>query len=454
MATHYDFFVLGAGSGGVRAARIAASLGASVGICEESRLGGTCVNIGCVPKKLYVYAAGFADAFEDAAGFGWSVDAPSFDWSTLQRNKDKEIARLNTIYGRMLENAGVTIHRGRGVLTKPGTIRVGDETITADHVLIATGGSPWTPDVPGIQHAVISDAVFELEALPERALIVGGGYIAVEFAGIFERLGVDTTVAYRSGLPLRGFDEDVRACLADELKRRGIHLRPDLHVASLQREDSGCVEVMYEDGTLQTFDLVLYATGRRPNTDGLRLEAAGIALGDRGGIVVDDQFNTNVANHYAVGDVTDGIQLTPVALAQGMALARRLFGGPELAYDPDTVPSAVFSRPSVATVGLTERQARKRGPVLIFKSHFRPMKNTLSGRQERSFMKLVVCKESDKVLGVHVVGPEAGEIVQGFAVAMTCGATKAQLDRTIGIHPTAAEELVTLRTPEEESEHA
>lgn len=454
MPTHYDFFVLGAGSGGVRAARIAASLGASVGICEESRLGGTCVNIGCVPKKLYVYAADFADAFEDAAGFGWSVDAPSFDWSTLQGNKDAEIARLNSIYGRLLENAGVTIHRGRGVLTKPGTIQVGDETITADHVLIATGGTPWTPDVPGIEHAVVSDAVFDLEELPGRALIVGGGYIGVEFAGIFERLGVETTVAYRSGLPLRGFDEDVRACLGEELSRRGVDLRPNLHVGSLERGDDGAIEVLFEDGSLETFDLVLYATGRRPNTAGLGLADVGIDVGDRGGVIVDEQFNTTLPNHYAVGDVIDDIQLTPVALAQGMALARRLFGGANVGYDGDTVPSAVFSRPSVGTVGLSEREARDRGPVLIFKSHFRPMKNTLSGRQERSFMKLVVCKETDKVLGVHVVGPEAGEIVQGFAVALTCGATKAQLDRTVGIHPTAAEELVTLRTPEEETEHA
>jgi len=448
----YDYFVIGAGSGGVRSARIASSLGARVGICEDDRLGGTCVNVGCVPKKLMVYAAGYADHMDDAAGFGWTVGDRSFSWPDLIAAKDAEIARLNTVYGRILRNAGVTIHQGRGVLLDPQTVQVGDTSFTAEHILIATGGQPFVPEIPGAEFGITSDDVFTLPELPSRVVIVGGGYIAVEFAGIFNALGVHTTMVYRAALPLRGFDQDVRSCLADEIRKRGVHLSPDTHISCLEKRDDGAVNVVLEDQTVLVADVVLFATGRVPNTDGLGLQAAGVNVGDRGGVDVDGSWATSVPGIWAVGDVIDKVQLTPVALAEGMALAKRLFGGVRQRVPYEIIPSAVFSQPNVGSVGISELDARARGSVRIYKSHFRPMKHTLSGRDERTFMKIVVDDASDVVLGMHMVGPDAGEIIQGFAVAMTCGATKAQLDATIGIHPTAAEELVTMRTAEPEPE--
>jgi glutathione reductase (NADPH) len=448
----YDYFVIGAGSGGVRSARIAATLGARVGICEDDRLGGTCVNVGCVPKKLLVYGSTYGSDLEDAAGFGWTIGPRSFSWPALIAAKDAEIARLNTVYGRILRVAGVTVHQGRGVLIEPNTVQVGEQRFTAEHVLIATGGRPSLPDLPGVELGVTSDEVFSLPELPRRVVIVGGGYIAVEFAGIFRGFGVETSVVYRAGLPLRGFDADVRACLADEMGKRGIHMYPDTQLACLERADDGSIDVVFKDQSSIQADLVLFATGRVPNTAGMGLEECGVQLGPRGGVEVDGHWATSVPGVWAVGDVTDRVQLTPVALAEGMALARRLFGGIRQRVPYEIIPSAVFSQPAVASVGITEAEARARGAVRIYKSHFKPMKHTLSGRDERTFMKVVVDEGSDLVLGVHVVGPEAGEIIQGFAVAMTCGATKSQLDATLGIHPTAAEELVTMRTAEPEPE--
>ena len=446
----YDYFVIGAGSGGVRSARIASSLGARVGICEDDRLGGTCVNVGCVPKKLLVYGSTFGSDLEDAAGFGWTVGKTTFSWPDLIAAKDAEIARLNAVYGRILRNAGVTIHDGRGVMVDPHTIRVGDQTFTAEHVLIATGGEAFVPPVEGAELGITSYEVFSLPELPPRVIIVGAGYIAVEFAGIFNGFGSETTMLYRGTLPLRGFDEDIRSCLSDEMQKRGVHMNPGTHLSRLERRPDGAIDVVLKDETVVTADCVLFATGRVPNTTGVGLEESGITLGPRGGVEVDASWATSVPGVWAVGDVIDQVQLTPVALAEGMALARRLFGGPPQQVSYENIPSAVFSQPNVGSVGLSEEAARARGPVRIYKSHFKPMKHTLSGRDERTFMKIIVDDTSDTVLGVHMVGPDAGEIIQGFAVAMTCGATKSQLDCTIGIHPTAAEELVTMRTPEPE----
>lgn len=449
MSYDYDYFVIGAGSGGVRSARIAGALGARVAICEDGRLGGTCVNVGCVPKKLLVYGSHFAHDFEDAAGFGWTVPPPTFDWSTLIANKDAEIERLNRVYDRILRAAGVEIVPGRGKLVGPNTVAVAEQTFTAEHILIATGGRPWIPDVAGAEHIAVSDDLFELPRLPRRIAVVGGGYIGVEFAGIFNALGSDVTLMYRSGLPLRGFDEDVRGFLAHEMEKAGIHLQPDSHIRCIDPVDGGYALVLDHGDSIEV-GLVVYATGRVPNTYGLGLEDVGVRFGPRGGVEVDEHYTTSVPSIHAVGDVIDKVALTPVALAEGMQLARRLFGGPETTVSYDNIPTAVFSQPNVGTVGLTEREARARGPVTIFKSSFKPMKHTLSGRDERSLMKLVVDKQTDRVLGLHVVGPDAGELVQGFAVALNAGATKAVFDATIGIHPTAAEELVTMRTPEPE----
>ncbi len=452
MTYDYDYFIIGAGSGGVRSARIAGDLGARVAICEDARLGGTCVNVGCVPKKLLVYASQFSEDFEDAAGFGWSVGPRTFDWPTLIAAKDAEISRLNRIYDRLLQMAGVEVMLGRGRLIDAHTVAVGDQSYTAEHILIATGARPWVPDFPGREHVAISDRVFELPTLPRRIIIVGAGYIGVELAGIFNGLGCSVSLVYRSSLPLRSFDEDVRGFLALELDKKGIHLCPDTHIEGIAQLADDTYEVMYGGGECEIADFVLYATGRVPNTEGLGLEQLGVEVDGHGAIRVDDNYTTSVPSIHAVGDVIARAQLTPVALAEGMALARRLFGGPAGEVNYRNIATAVFSQPNVGTVGLTESEARRTGAkVKIFKSTFKPMKHTMSGRDERTLMKMVVDASTDLVLGLHIVGPDAGEIVQGFAVALTCGATKAQLDATIGIHPTAAEELVTMRTPEPEN---
>lgn len=443
----YDLFTIGAGSGGVRASRFAANYGARVAVAEERFMGGTCVNVGCIPKKLFAYAAHYADDFEDAGGFGWAVGEPTFDWPTLVRNKDQEIARLNEIYVRMLHAAGVEIFESRATVVDPHTVEVGGKRVTAKHILVATGGWAVVPDIPGKELAITSLEAFYLEELPKRILIVGGGYIAVEFAGIFNGLGVDVMQLYRGPVFLRGFDDDVRHFLADEMRKKGVDLRFNHNVICIEKMDDRLCAVL-DTGLEETVDAVMYCTGRAPNSSGIGLEEAGVELAENGAIRVDEYFRTSVPSIHAIGDVIDRIQLTPVALAEGGALARTLFQDTPTTVDYENVPSAVFSNPNVGSVGLTEAQARKQyGEVQIFTSDFRALKHTLSGNEERTFLKLIVRVSDDRVLGCHMVGPDAGEIIQGLAVALKCGATKAQFDATIGVHPTMAEEFVTMRTP-------
>lgn len=444
----FDYFVIGAGSGGTRSSRIAAAHGARVGVAEERYLGGTCVNVGCVPKKLLTYAAHFAEDFEDAAGFGWTVGERTHSWKKLIENKNAEIERLNGIYERLIKGAGAQLFDARATLKGAHEVEVGGQTVTADKILIAVGGWPSIPDIPGKEHIVTSNEAFYLEEIPNRVVIVGGGYIAVEFAGIFNGLGSQVTQIHRGPKFLRGFDDDVRLFLAEEMAKKGIDLQLECEVRGISRCDDGSFIVDLNHGDTIEADLVMYATGREPKTEGLGLEAAGVETTGNGAIKVDENFQTSVSNIFAIGDVIDRIQLTPVAIAEGHALADRLFGpkGREVSYE--NVPSAVFSNPPIGTVGLTEEEARRKyGAVDIYKSSFRPMKHTLSGRHEQSLMKLIVDRGSDRVVGLHMVGPDAGEIVQGFAVALKAGATKADFDATIGIHPTAAEEFVTMRTP-------
>jgi len=446
----YDLFVIGAGSGGVRAARIAAARGVKVAVAEAGRLGGTCVNVGCVPKKLMVYASHFGDAFADAAGFGWKTEDPVFSWPEFIAAKDAEIERLNGVYRRLLDGSGVEIIEGRASLIDRNTVEIGVRSITTDTILVATGGRPFVPDLPGAELGVVSDAIFALPELPRRVAIIGGGYIAVEFAGILNGLGAEVSLIYRGPLFLRGFDADLRATLAGEMAKRGVDLCFNTEVERLEAIDEGGIRICGPTGDEIEADLVLWATGRVPNTDGIGLEEAGITLGAKSEIVVDEYSRTSVENIYAVGDCTDRIALTPVAIAEAMALVETLNGNPT-AVDYEAVPSAVFSQPPIGTVGLTEADARKHcREVVVYRSVFRPMQHTLAGRDEHTMMKLVVDGGTDEVLGVHMVGPDAGEIIQGFAVALKCGATKAQFDATIGIHPTAAEEFVTMREPVEE----
>jgi glutathione reductase (NADPH) len=447
MAENYDFdlFTIGAGSGGVRATRIAASLGAKAAVAEERYLGGTCVNVGCIPKKLFVYAAEFSEAFEDAVGFGWTVGGTSFDWHSLRANKDHEIKRLNAVYERLLSGAGAKIIRARAELLDAHTVSVTGKRLTARYILLATGSWPTLPDIPGIELAITSNEAFHLERLPDRAVIVGGGYIGVEFAGIFHGMGVQVAQVHRGPLFLRGFDDDLRTTLASEMSKRGIELHFNAQVIAIERARHGLLATLSSGARLET-DLVMFATGRHPNSSGLGLDQAGVKLDDVGAVVVDKYSQTSVDNIYAIGDLTNRKNLTPVAIAEGHAVADTLFGTSARAVDHQNVPSAVFSQPAIGTVGLTESEARARyGAVDIYKSSFRPLMHTLSGRDERALMKLVVEPVTGKVLGAHCIGPAAGEIVQGLAIAITCGATKAQFDATIGIHPTAAEEFVTLR---------
>ncbi|MGK7295164.1 MAG: glutathione-disulfide reductase [Candidatus Wenzhouxiangella sp. M2_3B_020] len=442
----YDLLVIGGGSGGVRAARIAAGHGARVGLCEESRLGGTCVIRGCVPKKLLVYASQFREAFEDAAGYGWTVGATDFSWPDLVAAKEREITRLEGVYGRLLENAGVEVHAGRGTFVDEHTVAVGDRRITAGKILVAVGGRPFRPDIPGADLAIESDDAFDLPQFPRRVLVVGGGYIAVEFAGIFNGLGSDVTLNYRRERILRGFDPDVRRVVEAGMRSRGVTFHYDNTPTAIREAEDGSRHVSFSDGCSGDYDVVLYATGRRPYTGELGLERAGVETGPLGKILVDEYSRSSVDHVFAVGDVTDRIALTPVALMEGHAFADSEFGGRKRPVDHANVPSAVFSQPPSASVGLTEDEARDGSiPLKIFRSEFTPMKYTLSGRSEKALMKLLVDAESDRVIGLHVVGPEAAEMVQGFAVAVRAGLTKADFDRTIGIHPTSAEELVTMR---------
>ncbi|SOB53149.1 glutathione-disulfide reductase [Pseudomonas lundensis] len=449
MSYEFDLFVIGAGSGGVRAARFAAGFGAKVAVAESRYLGGTCVNVGCVPKKLLVYGAHFAEEFEQASGFGWTLGASSFDWSTLIANKDREINRLNGIYRNLLVNSGVTLLEGHATLTGPNEVLVNGQRHTAKHILIATGGWPQIPEIPGHEHAISSNEAFFLKALPKRVLVVGGGYIAVEFAGIFQGLGAETSLLYRGEMFLRGFDGSVRKHLHEELLKRGMDVQFNADIARIDKQPDGSLKATLKDGRVLEADCVFYATGRRPMLDNLGLETTSVKLDKRGFINVNDLYQTDEPSILAIGDVIGRVQLTPVALAEGMAVARRLFKPEQYRpVDYNMIPTAVFSQPAIGTVGLSEEQALEDGhQVQIFESSFRPMKLTMTDCQERTFMKLVVDAETDKVLGCHMVGPEAGEIVQGLAIAMKAGATKQHFDETIGVHPTAAEEFVTMRTP-------
>jgi glutathione reductase (NADPH) len=447
----YDLFVIGGGSGGVRAARMAAQRGARVAVAEAAALGGTCVNVGCIPKKLYSLAAHYHAGFEEAAGFGWDVAPARLDWDRLKANRAAEITRLNGVYRQLLTGAGVEILAGWARLQDGHTVQVqaagSAQCYTARHVLVATGGTPFVPHFPGRELVMSSDQVFDLAPFPQRLLVVGAGYIACEFASIFQGLGAQVTQVLRGALPLRGFDEDVRAFLAAEMGKAGVALRPDRQVREVRRAGAA-LEAVLDDGAVLATDAVLYATGRVPNTSDLGLDAAGVNLSAHGGIVVDAHYQSNLPSVHALGDVTARVQLTPVALGEAMVLVDRLFGTGERRMDYALIPTAVFTHPNVGTVGLSEAQARERhGQVRVFKSEFRPLRHTLSGSSERCLMKLVVDAATDRVVGLHMVGADAGEIVQGFAVAMKAGATKAQFDATIGIHPTAAEEFVTMREP-------
>ena len=449
MAYEFDLFVIGAGSGGVRAARFAAGFGAKVAVAESRYLGGTCVNVGCVPKKLLVYGAHFAEDFEQASGFGWSLGEADFDWATLIANKDREINRLNGIYRNLLVNSGVSLIEGHAKITGPHEVEINGQRHTAKHILIATGGWPQIPEIPGHEHAISSNEAFFLKELPKRVLVVGGGYIAVEFAGIFHGLGAKTSLLYRGEMFLRGFDGAVRKHLHEELIKRGMDVQFNADIERIDKQPDGSLKATLKDGRELITDCVFYATGRRPMLDNLGLENTGVKLDKRGFVEVDDLYQSAEPSILAIGDVIGRVQLTPVALAEGMAVARRLFKPEQYRpVDYRMIPTAVFSLPNIGTVGLSEEQAVEAGhKVQIFESSFRPMKLTLTECQERTLMKLVVDADTDKVLGCHMVGPEAGEIVQGLAIALKAGATKQHFDETIGVHPTAAEEFVTMRTP-------
>ena len=444
----YDLYVIGAGSGGVRCARTAAGMGAKVAIAEERYYGGTCVNVGCVPKKLYVYGSQLAEDMALAGSYGWSLSQPEFHWPTLRDNKVNEIRRLNGIYESLLTQAGVDIHPARARITGPNEVAVDGRRYSARHILVAVGGWPFLPDTPGIEHAITSNEFFDLPALPATALVVGGGYIAIELACILHNLGVEVTVSYRRSLFLRGFDEDLRCHLRDCLLQKGMTLKFDHNVESITANSEGEFVVRDSDDGVEAYGLVLYATGRRPLVEGLGLEATAVTLNQAGAIEVDEHYQTAEPSIYAVGDVTDRVQLTPVALAEGMYVAHHLFGEGGRAINYDVIPTAIFTQPPIGTVGLTEQEAMERGhQVEVYRSAFAPMKYSFSHKKERALMKLVVDRDSNKVLGAHMVGPEAGEIIQGIGIAVSMGATKAQFDQTIGIHPTSAEEFVTMRTP-------
>ncbi len=449
MSYDFDLFVIGAGSGGVRAARFAASFGARVAVAESRYLGGTCVNVGCVPKKLMVYAAHYQDEFKLSRSFGWDVEAKSFDWNTLITNKNTEIERLNGIYEKLLVNSGVHLLNGHAKIVDAHTVDVDGQQYSAKHILVAVGGWPQVPDIPGREYATDSNQVFFLKEQPKRVLVIGGGYIAVEFASVFHGLGSQTQLAYRGDLFLRGFDHDVREHLHQELLKKDMTLRFNCDVQRIDKQEDNSLLITFNDGQTSEVDCIFYATGRRPMLDNLGLENVNIKLNKDGFIAVDEQYQTSESSILAIGDVTGRVQLTPVALAEGMAVARRLFRQEDYRpVDYDLIPTAVFSLPNIATVGLSEEQARAEGyTVQTFKSSFRPMKLSLSDQQERIFMKLIVDQATDRVLGCHMVGPDAGELMQGIAVALKAGATKRVFDDTIGIHPTAAEEFVTMRTP-------
>lgn len=449
MTYDFDLFVIGAGSGGVRAARFAAGFGARVAVAESRYLGGTCVNVGCVPKKLLVYGSHFADDFEQAEGFGWTAGKAKFDWEKLISNKNREIERLNGIYRKLLVNSGVTLLEGHARLADAHHVEINGQRFSAERILIATGGWPQIPEIPGREHTITSNEAFFLKQLPKRVLVVGGGYIAVEFAGIFNGLGADTTLLYRGDLFLRGFDKSVRTHLVEELTKRGLQLQFNTDIVRIDKQSDSSLLATLNDGRQLEADSIFYATGRRPMLDNLGLENTRVELNERGYIDVNDNFETHEPSILALGDVIGRVQLTPVATAEGMAVARRLFKPEQYRpVDYRHIPTAVFSQPNIGTVGLTEEQALENGhKVVVFESRFKPMKLTLTESSEQTLMKLVVDARTDRVLGAHMVGPDAGDIIQGLAIALKAGATKRLFDETIGVHPTSAEEFVTLRTP-------
>lgn len=443
-AYDYDLIVVGAGSGGVRAARVASELGARVAVVEMDRPGGTCVNAGCIPKKLFLYGSHFAYDLRDARGYGWSGE-PSFDWRTLRHNTDREISRLGRIYEALLERAGVRYVRGRARLCDGHTIEVDGDRFTAERILVATGGKPLLPDIPGAEHALTSDDVFKIDALPMHAMVVGAGYVALELGSVFAALGVGVTLIHRGEEILRGFDRDLRLHLHSELEAKGVRVLLKTQVESLSKTAGG-LEAVLDSGERLRTDFPLFAIGRTPNTAELGLEAIGVELGQRGGIVVGDDFTSSVPSIHAVGDVIDHVQLTPVAIAEAMHFAHNFYGRGDHRIDYFNIPTAVFGQPELATVGLTEEEAWHRcQDVRVYKSVFTPLKLTMSDRKERTIVKIVVDASSDRVVGCHMAGHSAAEIVQGLAVAIKAGATKADFDATLGIHPTSAEEFVTLR---------
>jgi glutathione reductase (NADPH) len=443
----FDLFTIGAGSGGVRASRMSASYGAKVAVAEERYLGGTCVNVGCIPKKLLVYAAHFSEDFDDAVGFGWTVGERHVDWAKLIANKNTEISRLNDVYRRLLQDSGVTIIESRAEVVDAHTVVVGGKKITAKYILIAVGSWPTVPEFSGSKYAITSNEIFFLPTLPQRMIIVGGGYVGAEFAGIFHGLGVEVTQLYWGPLFLRGFDDDCRKTLAEEMKKKGVDLRFNADISKIEKMGTS-LRATLNGGVNMDADQILYATGRVPNTGALGLENTSVQMKPDGSVVVDDYSKTDVDSIYAIGDCTNRMQLTPVAIAEGRAVAETLFNNNPMKPNYINVPSVVFSQPNLGTVGLTEAEARERYTNIdVYKTTFRPLKHTLTGRDERTMMKIVVDHATDRVLGCHMVGPDAGEIIQGLALALNCGATKAQFDATIGIHPTAAEEFVTMRAP-------
>lgn len=447
----FDLFVIGGGSGGVRAARMAAQRGTRVALAEVAEMGGTCVNLGCIPKKLYSYAAHFAESFEESHGFGWVGEAPTLDWETLKSNRAREISRLNGIYAQLLQSSGVHIIEGWAALVDAHTVDVGGKRYSAKNILLATGGKPSVPDLPGREHVITSNEIFDLSPFPQRLLVVGGGYIACEFASIFNGLGAQVTQLYRGAQVLRGFDDEVRSFISSEMVKTGVTLHLNTDVVAIERAGD-CLQVRLHDGSVLSVDAVLYATGRVPLTDGLGLEAAGVTQDKAGAIQVNERYQTSVPSIYALGDVTARVQLTPVALGEAMVVVDQLFG-PAAGKKPrsmsyEFIPTAVFTHPNIGTVGYSQAEASEKfGKISIYRSDFKALKHTLSGSTERTLMKLVVEDATDRVVGLHMVGPDAGEIVQGFAVAMKAGATKAIFDSTIGIHPTVAEEFVTMREP-------
>jgi len=442
---NYDLFVIGAGSGGIRTARTASDYGIKVAIAEQRYLGGTCVNVGCVPKKLFVYASQFKEHFQAAGGFGWTVGKSTFSWPSLIENKDQEIGRLQAIYGNQLQQSGAEIITGKAHLLDAHTVVVDNNEYSAERIVIATGGWPSVPDIPGKQHILTSNEMFFLKKLPKSIVITGGGYIAAEFASILHGLGVNITLCHRGHKLLRGFDEDIRDFVGNEMARRGINVLLNTDIEAIESK-TDCFAVRLGDGSKIQTDMIMYATGRTPNSSGLGLESLGVELDDEEAIKVNADYQTHVPSIYALGDVTNRVNLTPVALAEGTVLVNKLYGDQSGSVDYDIIPTAVFCQPNIGTVGLTEAQAREKYPDIdVYKSRFTPMKNTLSGIDEKSLMKMIVVRSTDRVVGMHMVGTDAPEIIQGMAVAMRAGATKAVFDSTIGVHPTAAEEFVTMR---------